>query len=189
MHRSFANFMGIATLAFAACSPAFVDTSTPAGVPNLVSFGPKLYRMGQPPATEGAWRELAGRIAPNGESVVIVKLDDEAEGNDDLAVQLYGWQVVRMPIPPEDDKPITVFELPNVQTVQSIVQTILNAHIAGKVVAWHCVHGRDRTGLISALVGMKLYSWSKEYAWQDMLRHGFRWELPDLDIFWTADVK
>ena len=168
---------------------SFVDTTTPAGVPNLLQFAPKMYRMGQPPATEAAWRELARRIAPNGEPVVIVKLDDETEGNDDLATQLYGWEVARLAIPPEDDKPWTVFEPPDVKTVQTIVQTIVEARLDGKVVAWHCVHGRDRTGLVSALVGMRLFGWSKDAAWKDMLAHGFRWELPDLAAFWIADVK
>jgi hypothetical protein len=46
----------------------------------------------------------------------------------------------------------------------------------------------NRTSLISALVGMKLFGWSKDYAWQDMLKHGFRWELPDLDAYWLEDV-
>jgi hypothetical protein len=117
-----------------------------------------------------------------------VKLDDEKEGSDDLAMQLFGWMVVRLPIPPEDDKPWTALEKPNPATVETIVSTILEAQEAGRVVAWHCVHGRDRTGLITALVGMRLLGWSKAQAWQDMLDHGFRWELPDLDAYWLEDV-
>ena len=91
-------------------------------------------------------------------------------------------------MPPEDDKVWTVLVKPNPQEVQLAVQTIVDAHAAGKVVAWHCVHGRDRTGLISALVGMRLFAWSKDYAWKDMLSHGFRWELPDLDAYWVENV-
>lgn len=168
------------------CTSKFVDTTTPGGVPNLVQFAPNMWRMGQPP-DEAAWKELASRIAPAGQQVVVVKLDDAVEGNDDYA-ETIGWQVVRIPIPPEDDKVWTIFSLPDPKMVKLIVDTIITAHTSGKVVAWHCVHGRDRTGLISALVGMKLFGWTKDYAWNDMITHGFRWELPDLDIYWEENV-
>jgi protein-tyrosine phosphatase len=174
-------------LALIGCVPKFVDTTTPGGVPNLFEYSPKMWRMGQPP-TEAAWKELAGRIAPNGEKVVVVKLDDETEGNDDYAETGLGWTVVRVPMPPEDDKIWTVFVKPNPQDVHHAVQAILDAHAKGLVVVHHCVHGRDRTGLITALVGMKLFGWTKDYAWDNMLQHGFRWELPDLDAYWIEDV-
>src|ERR1019366_4464522 len=106
---------------------------------------------------------------------------DYAEGSDEIADTIEGWEVVRIPMPPEDDKIWTVFVQPSKQDVQLAVDTIIAAHTAGKVVVWHCSHGRDRTGLISALVGMKMFGWSKSYAWNDMITHGFRWELPDLD--------
>lgn len=173
-------------LALVGCTPKFVDTTTPAGVPNLVEFAPKMWRMGQPP-DDAAWKELAGRIAPNGEQVVIVKLNDEAEGTDDPAEAL-GWTVVRIPLPPEDDKPWSVLLKPEPQDVQRAVQTIFDAHQQGKVVAWHCSHGRDRTGLVSGLEGRKMFGWSKDQAWKDMLAHGFRWELPDLAAYWLEDV-
>lgn len=168
------------------CIPKFMDTATPAGVPNLVEFAPNMWRMGQPPA--GSWNELAARIDPQSNGhVVIVKLDDEVEGNDDPA-EVLGWSVVKIPIPPEDDKIWTVLVKPNPADVRRAVQSILAAHAAGSVVAWHCVHGRDRTGLISALVGMKMFGWTKQQAWNDMIAHGFRWELPDLDAYWFDDI-
>lgn len=179
-----------ATLMFVlcCCKPGFVDTTTPGGVPNLVEYAPKMWRMGQPP-TDASWQELAKRIAPNGEHVVVVKLDDEVEGNDDYAEKVLGWTVVRVPIPPEDDKPWTVFVKPDSKDVEHVLMTILNAHSEGLVVVHHCVHGRDRTSFITALVGMQQFGWTKDYAWQNMLDHGFRWELPDLDAYWFEDVK
>src|SRR5208282_1408808 len=106
----------IPLLALFGCAPNFVDTTTPAGVPNLVEFAPKMWRMGQPP-DEAAWRELAGRVAPNGEKVIVVKLNDEAEGSDDPAEKVLGWIVVRIPMPPEDDKPWTIVLKPNVADI------------------------------------------------------------------------
>lgn len=182
--RAWVCFCGVM---LAGCGiPKFVDTATPAGVPNLVEIAPGMWRMGQPP-TPAAWRELAARIAPSG-PVVIVKLNDEHEGDDSPAEAFGGWQVVRIPIPPEDDKPWTIFEKPRREDVQRAVAAILDAHAKGRVVAFHCSHGRDRTGLTSALVGHKLFGWSKSQAWSDMLAYGFRWELPDLDAYWLEDV-
>lgn len=174
-------------LAMLGFKPKFVETTTPAGVPNLVEIAPHMWRMGQPP-DEKAWRELATRLAPNGRAVVIVKLNDDKEGDDSLAETLLGWQIVRVPLPPEDDKPWTMLLKPHPQDVQLAVDTILSCKTKGLVVAWHCSHGRDRTGLVSALVCRKLFKWTKEQAWKDMLTHGFRWELPDLDSYWVEDV-
>jgi protein tyrosine/serine phosphatase len=147
-----------------------------------------MWRMGQPPS-DAAWRELAARIDPtNSKNVVVVKLDDETEGSDDYAEKILGWEVVRIPIPPEDDKPWSVFVLPAVADVHRAEQIIIVAHAAGKIVVHHCVHGRDRTSFLRARIGMVMSGWSKAYAWQDMIAHGFRWELPDLDAYWLEDV-
>jgi hypothetical protein len=174
-------------LSLIGCGPKFVDTTTQAGIPNLVQVAPGMWRMGQPPDAD-AWRELALHIAPNGQQVLIIKMNDEKEGDDSPAVRVLGWTVERKPLPPEDDKPWTVLVKPNEAEVKDIVQLIMAAHHTGLVVAWHCSHGRDRTGLVSALVGRKLFGWTKDQAWDDMLKHGFRWELPDLDAFWLEDV-
>lgn len=175
-------------LALLGCVPKFVDTTTPGGVPNLFQYAPKMWRMGQPP-TDAAWTELSWLISPNHEQVTVVKLDDETEGSDDYAETALGWEVIHVPMPPEDDKNWTVLVKPNPGQVRLAVNSIITAHAAGKVVVHHCVHGRDRTSLITALVGMKLFGWTKEYAWNNMLQHGFRWELPDLDAYWIEDVK
>jgi hypothetical protein len=171
----------LALLALFGCNPSFVDTTTPAGVPNLVEFAPKMWRMGQPPDA-AAWKELAARIAPNGEQVVIVKLNDDNEGSDDPAVAL-GWVVIKDAMPPEDDKAWTVLLKPTKEQVNSAVDAVVNAHANGTIVAWHCSHGRDRTSLVSALVGKKLFGWTKEQMEADMTKHGFRWVLPDLTAY------
>ncbi len=174
-------------LALIGCSPQFVDTTTQAGVPNLVEFAPNMWRMGQPP-NEAAWKELAGRIAPNGERVVIVKLNDEVEGTDDPA-EAQGWTVVRDAMPPEDDKPWTIVVKRSVEQITTGVQAILDAHAKGLVVAWHCSHGRDRTGLVSALVGQKMFGWTKEQMEHDMTKHGFRWIDVDLTAYFIENVS
>jgi len=169
------------------CAGTFHDTALPAGVPNLVQFAPGMWRMGQPPDDQ-AWRDLGIAVGnPIPSNVTIVKLNDEAEGSDDFAEKFMGWQVVRIPLPPEDGKTWTVLVVPSKADVDRAVDAILTAHAAGKTVLWHCSHGRDRTGLVSALVGRRMFGWSKEQGWKDMLAHGFRWELPGLDAFWAEE--
>jgi len=167
------------------CTPVFVAT-TVHGVPNLTQVAPRLWRMGQP-ADAVAWAYVAGTLA-NGRPITVVKLNDDAEGSDAPATGL-GMTLIKRPLPPEDNKPWTVFDKPDPREVRGIVQVIIDAYNRGDTVIWHCTAGRDRTGLITALVGMKLFGWSKDDAWKNMLAHGFRWELPDLDAYWLENVN
>jgi hypothetical protein len=169
------------------CSPSFHETATPAGTPNLVQFAPKMWRMGQPP-NDAAWKELAKLIAPSGEKVVVVKLNDDAEGSDDPAVAL-GWTVLKFAMPPEDDKPWTIVVKPSKEQVTGAVNAIYDAHQSGAIVLWHCSHGRDRTSLVSALEGQKMFGWTKEQMEKDMTAHGFRWVDVDLTAYFVEDVN
>lgn len=169
-------------------APPFMDT-TVMGVRNLTMVAPRLWRMGQP-TDAASWAYVAktivgfGGLHP-GQSVTVVKLNDDNEGSDEPVLSIGGWRLVKMPIPPKDDEPWTVLVKPDPKIVWGVVQLIVDAYTRGETVVWHCTAGRDRTSLISALVGMKLLGWSKSAAWRDMLAHGFRWELPDLDLFFV----
>ncbi len=173
-----------AILAFFGCAPQFVDT-TVQGVPNMVQMAPNMYRMGQP--TPEGWAYVKTQVDPS-RPVLVVKLNDDVEGDDSAVLQFKDWYLNKEPLPPEDDKVWTIFVKPDPKEVTSIVKMIIQAYQAGWTVIWHCSHGRDRTGLIAALVGMKLFGWTKDQAWADMLKHGFRWELPDLLAYWIEDA-
>ena len=175
-----------AILAFIGCAPKFVDT-TVSGVPNLLQYAPGMWRMGQP-EDAAAWDYVAATIGKPNTPVLVVKLDDDVEGDDSPVLNFKDWHLAKDPLPPEDDKPWTVFVKPDPKDVTAIVKMIVAAHTAGWIVVHHCVHGRDRTSLIAAIVQMQLFDWSKQKAWDDMIAHGFRWELPDLDAYWLEDV-
>lgn len=177
-------WFGFLALIGCAGKPPFVVV-TVMGVPNLAQVAPRLWRSGQPPDAR-AWAYLARRLdAPR---VTVVKLNDDTEAGLDAPLPA-GWTLIKHAIPPEDDKPWTVAILPKPEAINAIVEDIVAAYMRGDTVLWHCTAGRDRTSLISALVGMRLLGWSKDAAWQDMLAHGFRWELPDLDLYWLRDVR
>jgi len=177
----------LALLSLLGCG--YVDTYTPAGIPNFHVFvapGAPMYRTGYPP-DQAAWNELRKLIELPGRHVTKVVLHDDAEG-DESPASAFGWTVVKIPLPPEEDKPLTVLERPAKADVDRAVQTILDAHARGEIVVWGCQHDRDRGGLISALVGMRLLGWSKDRAWKYAIDTGLRWELPDLDVYWLTDV-
>ena len=156
------------------------------GVPNLTQAyagNARVWRMGQPPDAVG-WAYVISEVQAT--RVLVIKLNDDVEGDDSFAANYAGWRVVSVPIPPEDDKPWTVLTAPRMSDVVRILQLADEAYRGGMTVVFHCSHGRDRTGLLVALFGMRLFGWSKQEAWKDMITHGFRWELPDLDAFFAA---
>ncbi len=162
---------------------SFVDTTT-YSLTNLTWFGPDIWTVGHPTSMP-AWLQLQQIVQKTQQQVLFVQLHDDVEGDDAPFAKALGWELLKKPLPPEDDKPWTVVVLPKVSDVNDILDAIQAAHAAGKVVVFGCVHGRDRTGLIRALLGMRMYGWTKDDAWSQMMMHGFRWELPDLDIYFA----
>jgi len=184
----------LSLLALVGCG--YTDQYTSAGIPNFHQFPegwhyppgnvPGMYRTGLPP-TPAAWNELRQFVEQSGKRVTKVVLHDQAEGDESPAVA-FGWTVIWVPLPPEEDQPLTVFVQPHKRDVDRAVDIILEAHARGDVVVWGCKHDRDRGGIISALVGMRLLGWSKEQAWEYAINTGLRWELPDLTAYWIEDV-
>jgi hypothetical protein len=179
----------LSLLALVGCGGGFQDT-TVNGLKNFAAFSPEvqgIYRVAHP-TTIAAWLELQKRVQQPGKSVLFVQLHDDVEGDDEPFTKLLGWDLLKVPMPPEDDKPWTVLELPKKTDVQRAIDAIWNAHLAGQVVVFGCVHARDRTSLVAAVLGMQKLGWTKDFAWKNMLDHGFRWELPDLDIYFATEV-
>ena len=164
----------------------YKDTYTPAGIPNFHVFAPGMYRTGLPP-TPAAWAELRQLVEESGKRVVKVVLHDAAEGDESMALA-YGWTLVLVPLPPEEDKPLTIFIKPRVEDVQTAVDTILRAHARGDITVWGCLHDRDRGGLVSMLIGMRLFGWTKEQALDYAIRTGMRWATPNLLEYIVADM-
>ena len=169
-----------------ACVPGskFVDT-TVQGVPNLSSAAPRVWGMGQP-ESDAAWEYARSVVAPHGELVSVLKLDDDAEGDDSYAATMPGWTVLDRHMPPEDDKPWTVFVLPDRETVNVTLDAAEAAYDRGDVLVFHCKHGRDRTRFTMALFMRRRFGWSKQRGWDYMIANGFRWELPDLDLYYSG---
>jgi tyrosine-protein phosphatase SIW14 len=58
---------------------------------------------------------------------------------------------------------------------------------APKPVLLHCQHGQDRTGLIVACYRVKVSGWTKQAAWAEALKFGYRnWLNLGLNRTWEA---
>jgi hypothetical protein len=176
-----------AIIAFIGCAPAFTATNVN-GVPNLDQYAPDMWRMGQP-ADATAWSYVDSVIGKPGKPVLVVKLNDDGEGDDSPMLGFQDWHLDKEAMPPEDNKPWTIFVKPDPKQVSLVVNTVIAAHQAGWVVVHHCTAGRDRTSLIAALVQQKMFGWTKQQVLDDMLKHGYRWELPDLDAYLIENVR
>jgi protein tyrosine/serine phosphatase len=168
-------FLLVATLG---CSP----TTYQHGVPNLALVDATLWRSGQPTTAEG-WAYLRSLGIRH-----VIKLDDESEGSDALAVAA-GMTVHVLTIEPIGDRDVWddifgVFKSPDSQKVLE-AETII-ANEGGLLV--HCKNGWDRTGLIIGIHRVLHWGWSKEAAYREMLRRGFHPELYGLQHYWDVKV-
>src|SRR5579871_2306570 len=88
-------------------SPGFAETLDH-GVPNFSQIATHLWRSGQP---EGNWSWLYVRQKLHeveAKPIFIYKLNTDKEGSDDFAATMYGVEVVKIPLPPEDGEPWSV---------------------------------------------------------------------------------
>ncbi|WP_208507473.1 dual specificity protein phosphatase family protein [Variovorax paradoxus] len=124
------------------------------GVENLHRLTPTLYRSAQPRAKDVAALQSLGI-----RTVVSLR-----SFNDDRKVFAgHGMRLVRVPI--------NTWDIDDAK-VQRALHAILDAERHGPVLI-HCMHGADRTGVVSAVYRMALQGWDKEAARQEMLRGGY----------------
>ena len=141
------------------------------GVPNLAQVEPGVWRGGQP-NSEG-WQYLKSLGIKKD-----LKLNPSHEASDELAVS-NGIQIIYLPISLEQ---MTIGK-PNPSKLNAAV-----AAITPDGVFVHCEHGQDRTGLIVGAYRVKVEHWTKENAYQEMLKHGFHPILRGLYWSWQEDV-
>jgi protein tyrosine/serine phosphatase len=148
------------------------------GVPNLVEVRPGLWRSGQPTSQE-QWEYLKSLGIRR-----VVKLNFSSEGSDDGAI-LAGLEVHVFSIQPAGDADIfdaiaNTFIRPDPDLLERANQVI--AENSGVLV--HCTHGWDRTGLVIGRSRVLLEHWSKDRAYEEMLKRGFHPLLRGLSETW-----
>ena len=124
------------------------------GIENLHRITPLLLRSAQPKAESvPALRELGVRT--------IVSF--RAFNKDEHEFRSGEFKLVRVPI--------NTWHIRDRHIVRALA-AITAAECVGTVL-FHCMHGADRTGVISALYRMVVQGWDKDAARLEMLRGGF----------------
>jgi len=124
------------------------------GIENLHRVTPTLYRSAQPRGeASGALRELGIHT--------IVSL--RAFNKDDDEFRGTGMRLVRVPI--------NTWHISDRNILRALAE--LRAAERDGPVLLHCMHGADRTGVVSALYRMAVQGWNKDAARQEMLHGGF----------------
>jgi|GEM_PF-2423001 hypothetical protein len=172
--RWLTGWVAVLAMVLGACSPMrYVH-----GVPNLdvVEWGdagkPAVVRFGQPDPKAGLepWKYLHDNYNVH----VIVKLNSDDEGSDELAVEA-GISLIKLPIPPFDGTNIVQDVQQDVQGPSSAqderIQELISLY-RSMGVGIHCSHGQDRTGY-------EIFKWRRRNGWgcarafNEALKHHF----------------
>lgn len=167
MRKLFPIYLTLIALLLTSCASDRIEH----GIPNLKLIENGIWRGGQP-NNEG-WAYLSSLGVRKS-----IKLNPNKEGLDSGAIS-NNISVVYVPIDLLDQ---TLFK-PSKTNVQFAVLSITNS---GTYI--HCVHGRDRTGLIVGVYRVEIEGWTKNKAYKEMKDDGFRPILFGLWRYWREDV-
>jgi len=78
--------------------------------------------------------------------------------------------------------PLSGFYAPSDENVNAILKEVSDR--GNWPVLFHCLHGRDRTGLIAGLYRVELEKWTPKKAFREMLALGFRRALVPLEYYY-----
>lgn len=84
--------------------------------------------------------------------------------------------------------PLNALETPSDLDVNAILTQLIRSSKTNRVYL-HCKHGKDRTGMISALYRVFYQNWNKERAYDEMLNMGFQWLLFPLRRYYWYRVQ
>ena len=133
----------------------WADGLAETGVENLHRITPLLYRSAQPRRADiAALRALGIRTV-----VSLRSFNDDStvfKGIDDIALKRVA---------------INTWDIDDAKVLRAL-HTIRAAQVNGPVLI-HCMHGADRTGVVSAVYRIAVQGWGKEAARAEMLRGGF----------------
>ena len=160
------------------------------GVPNLVQVDACVWRSGQP-TTTAQWQTLKGLGISH-----IAKMNFEAEGSDDGA-RAIGIDVHEFGIEPRGDLDIIsdithTFIHPDptvVDAADSYIGSFFPTNgeestCPNGILLVHCTHGQDRTGFELGRYRVRMYRWTKDRAFAEMLANNFHTSLHGIYDTW-----
>jgi protein tyrosine phosphatase (PTP) superfamily phosphohydrolase (DUF442 family) len=110
----------------------------------------------------------------------IIKLNSDQSSDEIAWCKSLGIQL--------DYIPLSGFWAPSDANMKVIQDSLFISGISQIPTFVHCEHGEDRTGLVLGIVRVKIFGWTKEKAFQEMLANGFHPFLLGLLWYWWKKV-
>ncbi len=145
-----------------------------AAIPNLQSITDQISRGGRPSTTDLEQLKMQG-------FKTIINFDDDSKVeaaekaySEKLGLQFYSF-------------PLNAWQKPDDQKINSIL-TLMSDKTKYPLFI-HCKHGRDRTGMVSAIYRVLQQKWTQETAHEEMLALGFRQIFVKMDQYFWDKTK
>lgn len=134
-------------------------------ISNFQILGPDLWRGAQPtPQAFSLLKENGAR------TVISLREDQPALLKEREIVTALGMNYYAIPMRP--------FAVPEEESIDFFLDIVCDPENQPCFV--HCLHGMDRTGLVSAIYRMQEYNWSFDEAYDELLKMGFHPEFQNL---------
>jgi protein tyrosine/serine phosphatase len=127
------------------------------GIDNFGCVGPKYYRGGQPSGRD------YGDLAALGIKAVVNLAGDDADPHEQAVVEASGMRYFQLPM--------TTHEPPTPARVAEFLGLVTDQR--NQPVFVHCVGGRHRTGVMTAVYRMTQDRWTAAQAFEEMKRYKF----------------
>jgi protein tyrosine/serine phosphatase len=155
LHSSLASF--VVALAMAAPAAAHPASSSPVHIDNFGQVSATYYRGAQPSGHDYA------ALAALGVKTVINLASDDAAPDEQALSEQAGMKYVQIPM--------TTHRAPTAAQQAEFLQVVNDP--ASQPVFVHCVGGRHRTGVMTALYRITQDGWTSDRAFQEMKQYKF----------------
>lgn len=144
-----------------------------AAIPNEQMIHENLYRGGRPEMSD------IDRLAEQNFKLIINFEDDaKAVAAEKKYAEQKGIRFLSFPM--------NAWETPNDEAVNEILKILVSTK--KEKVFIHCKHGRDRTGLMSALYRVLVQKWNSQDAYSEMIDLGFRKLFKNMEKYYWKKV-
>jgi protein tyrosine/serine phosphatase len=157
VRRSLARYVAAFIALTLSSTPAFALDTSKIRIENFGRVNDTYYRGGQPVGKDYAALEAAGI------KTVISLTSDDAQPNEKAQVEATGMKFFQIPM--------TTHQVPSAAQVAEFLAIVDNKN--AQPVYVHCIGGRHRTGVMTAIYRMTHDNWSASQAFAEMKQYKF----------------
>ena len=152
----------------------FLSINVFATIPNEQMIHENLYRGGRPEMAD-----IDRLVEQNFKLIINFENDPNAVEAEKKYAEQKGLRYLSFPM--------NAWDTPNDQAVNEVIQILIKSK--NQKVFIHCKHGRDRTGLMSALYRVLVQKWKSQDAYTEMIDLGFRKIFKNMENYYWQKAK